>query len=156
LHATPASFVGHYTGPQGQFVDIRPHGGGMDLEISRNGETHLYDAYVLNLDGVSVWEITMAEPDAAKDPQGRAQLPAYMYGRVEQSSDGLVIRRLRTEWLEQQAKSMPDTAFGRTPQIAEGSGAIVVRHPAAMESLLRKAVHDPAAFGEPETFKRVN
>lgn len=155
LHASSDQYVGTYSGASGQTVTVRQHGDGFVLETDRGGQTRSYDGYVLNIDGVSVWEITMADPAAATDSEGRPVVPTYMYGRTERKGDEVTFRRLRTEWLEQQAKGMSDAAFGRTPQIAEGSGAIVVRHPAAVESMLRKAVHDPAAFGDAETFRKV-
>lgn len=155
LHAASDRYVGTYTGPSGQTVTVRRGGDGFVLDITRDGQTRSYDGYVLDVDGVSVWEITLADPSASKDSQGRPVVPTYMYGRTERRGDDVVFRRLRAEWLQQQAKGVPDSAFGMTPQIAEGSGAIVVRHPAAVESILRKAVHDPAAFGDVEVFKRL-
>ena len=152
LHSDASKYVGHYSGPRGQPVRVKKSGTGFDLDMTSDGKSKTYDAYVLNLDGVDVWEIALAEPDAAQDSQGRPQTRTYLYGRTERSERTVTFRRLRTEWLEQQASAMPDAAFGRTPQVAEGSGAIVVKHPAAMEQLLRKAIHDPAAFGEAEIF----
>lgn len=154
LHAPIDAYVGTYTGPSGQTVTVRRAGDGFVLDITRDGTTRSYDGYVLDVDGVPVWEITLAEPDSDADSRGRPFVPTYMYGRTERRGNEVDFRRLRTEWLAQQAKGMSDAAFAMTPQIAEGSGAIVVRHPAAVESILRKAVHDPLAFGEVEVFKK--
>lgn len=154
LHAPSDAYVGTYTGPSGQTVTVRRAGNGFVLDITRDGTTRSYDGYVLDVDGVPVWEITLAEPDSDADGRGRPFVPTYMYGRTDRHGDEVEFRRLRAEWLAQQARGMSDAAFAMTPQIAEGSGAIVVRHPAAVESILRKAVHDPSAFGEVEVFKK--
>ncbi len=154
LHAASDAYVGTYTGPSGQTVSVSRNGDGFTLNVTRDGQTRPYDGYVLNIDGVSVWEITLANPTSDTDSEGRPVVPTFMYGRTERRGDDVVFRRLRAEWLQQQAKGVPDSAFGMTPQIAEGSGAIVVRHPAAVESILRKAVHDPAAFGDAEVFAK--
>ena len=64
------------------------------------------------------------------------------------------IPRVKT-WLQAAAKGTPNCVYVSGSELIEGSGGTVVKDSTVMRDLLKKAVNDPKAFGEPEVLTRI-
>ncbi|MEM9560379.1 MAG: hypothetical protein AAF995_08735 [Planctomycetota bacterium] len=126
-------------------------GGGLSIVAAPgdNAEpSEQYTGVLFDINGVTVMEVLLST-----DLQ-RGNAPVYHYARLdlEAAGDRLIHRPLRADWLNDQA----DAASGvRSEQADDGSSVqVTVGDPGAMRGLLRRAVRDDGAWGEPETLTR--
>ncbi|MEM7628988.1 MAG: hypothetical protein AAF356_06150 [Planctomycetota bacterium] len=126
-------------------------GGGLSIVAAPgdNGEpSEQYTGVLFDINGVTVMEVLLST-----DLQ-RGNAPVYHYARLDLQDSGrsLVHQPLRSDWLNDQAGAASGV---RSEQADDGSSVqVTVGDPGAMRGLLRRAVRDDGAWGEPETLTR--
>lgn len=144
------SFVGRWKSVNGRVAEVKASKKtGYTVTMTDDSGSKTYDVDLLDIDGKTIAEI------AVHEPQGKGQVPVYLYGRIDIKGDDITYRRLRNEWLEKTAKQMQGVVYKSTSDVEPNTGGVVVRDAQQMDELLEKAARDPAAFGAPERGRRM-
>jgi hypothetical protein len=147
---TDPSFEGKWASNAGRSAVIK-HVSKNDYTaaITDKTGTTTYHVDLLDIAGKRFVEISVHEPEK------KADVPVYMYARLDIKGDELAYRRMRNEWLEKTVKGMQGVAYKSTAEVQPNTGGAVVKDADQMHALLEKAAADPTAFGDPEIAHRV-
>lgn len=148
-HTTDTSFLGTWSSPRGTTVTIDHLGGAaFDMIVSDGTESASYHGHLLEVGGAKFAEVSVFQPGDTRE------IPVYIYAMVDVNGNTMLHKPIRSEWMAQESRTLPDAIYHSTSQEQPGSGGVVVRDRSAMLTLLRKAASDPSAFGPAETLTR--
>lgn len=147
------SIYGRWSASDRSVVTITEGGcDSMVIESTSGSEKRTMTGYVVEIDGQRVTEVCVYRPDAAAKEKNAA--PVFDYGQIAIKGDTLTYRPLRVEWLKD-AAGTSGGVYVDASRAEKGAGGAVVKDAVAMQDLIRRALHDPRAFGDPMVFTRV-
>lgn len=120
------------------------------LAVSDATGTREYTGHLVRVDQSPFAELCMYTP-REKDSK---MVPVYLYEHVKIEPNQFTTRAMRTAWMSEAVKQIEGAKYVPVPQGATAGGGVVVRDPAMMQTLLRRALNEPGSFEAEEVYKR--
>lgn len=148
-------FMGSWRAESGHTLLIEEGSGrGFEITVSDEGGARSYRGAFVRPDPARPVPFIVINLFSATPEKG-ARVPVYYYGAVRAEGDAFSVRAVRPEWLRSAAAGSADVKYVDVPEAPRSPGGVVVESPEVMRSLLSRALADPGAFAEPETYRRV-
>lgn len=133
-------------------LEVKPGGAkSFKLSITDAAGTRSYLGHLVRVDQQPFAELNMYKPTSATSNK----VPVFLYEHVKIEPTQFTIRPLKASWMEHAVKSIDGAAYVSVRVGNNTEGGVVMKDPASMRTLLRKALTEPGSFEDGEVFKKV-